>query len=85
MPEKAQFLIEEITDLASRGGLLVSGKVLAGVITTGETLRDAVTGESAKVLGVEFETPRSRRMGWVTLVVERTNPTPVFVGRILVT
>ena len=85
MSETAQFLIEEVTDLRSRGGLLVSGKVLAGQISTGETLRDAVTGATARVLGVEFETPQDRTLNRITLVVERTDPTPVAVGRILVT
>lgn len=85
MSEKAQFLIEEVVDLPSRGGLLVTGKVLAGQISRGERLLDAVTGATAEVLGVEFETPRSRELNLTTLVVERVTPTPVAVGRVLVT
>lgn len=85
MPEPAQFLIEEVFDLPSRGGLLVTGEVLAGRISGGETLRDAVTGVTATVLGVEFGTPKSLAENRVTLVVERTQPTPVAVGRILTT
>ncbi len=85
MSETAQFLIEEIVDLPSRGGLVVTGKVLAGRISAGETLRDAVTGATAAVLGLEFETPKDRAANRTSLVVERTSPTPVAVGRILTT
>jgi hypothetical protein len=85
MMERAQFLIEEVFDLPSRGGLLVTGKVLAGRISAGETLLDAVTGARATVLGLEFPTPANREADTVTLVVERTDPTPVAVGRVLTT
>ena len=85
MAESAQFLIEEVIDLRSRGGLLVSGKVLAGQISMGETLRDSASGVTAKVLGMEFETPADRAANRTTLVVERTDPTPVAVGRVLTT
>ena len=85
MAEAALFLIEEVFDVRSRGGLLVSGKVLAGEVSAGETLRDAVTGEGVRVLGVEFETPKDRELGRTTLVVERTSPTPVAIGRVLTT
>jgi hypothetical protein len=80
-----QFLIEEVFDLPSRGGLLVSGKVLAGRISAGERLQDAVTGATATVLALEFPTPASRAANTITLVVERTDPTSVVVGRILTT
>jgi hypothetical protein len=83
--EAAQFLIEEVADLTGRGGLLVTGRVLSGRIARGDILRDATTSVAATVLGVEFETPRTRALNLTTLVVERTDPTPVSVGRILVT
>ena len=85
MTEPAQFLIEEVFDLPMREGLLVPGKVLAGRISVGETLRDAATGATATVLAVEFETPKSRAAGRTTLVVERTSPTPAAAGRVLTT
>lgn len=85
MSQAAQFLIEEVWDIPTRGGLLASGKLLAGRISAGATLRDAVTGVTAAVLGVEFETPADRELDRTTLVVERTDPTPVVVGRVLTT
>ena len=85
MSETAQFLVEEVFDLPSRGGLLVTGQVLAGRIATGETLQDAVTVTAAQVLGVEFHAPANRPENTVTLVIARTDPTPVAIGRVLIT
>jgi len=83
MPETAQFLVEEVFDLPKRGGLLVTGRVLAGRIAPGETLRDAVTGTAAEVLGVESHASANRPENAVTLVFARTDPTPVAIGRFL--
>jgi hypothetical protein len=84
MAETAQFSIEEVFDLRSRGGLLAVGRVVAGRISAGMTLQDPSTGQRVRVLGVEFLTPKARQLGRTTLVLERTSPTPVQPGRVLI-
>jgi len=83
MAPRVRFSIETVFDLPHRGGLLASGTLLEGEITRGAVLRDEATGMRTTVLGVEFETPADRRTGRTTLLLERTVPTPVVVGRVL--
>ena len=83
MTEQVRFSVEAVFDLSNRAGLLASGKVLAGVIRPGMILLDEDSGRSAKVLGVEFQSPADRRTGRTTLLVERTRDSPVTEGRTL--
>jgi hypothetical protein len=70
------FLVSEVWDLASRDGLLVSGKTMSGKIRSGMILQDPA-GHRTEVLALEFLSPRDIAMGEVTIMVERTQPSPV--------
>ena len=76
------FSVSSVADLRSRGGLLATGTVLDGVIAAGAVLSDEA-GHAVEVLGVEFMTPRNRAEGTVTLVLQRTEPSPVVAGAVL--
>jgi hypothetical protein len=54
-------------------------------ISAGETLQDALTGARSTVLGLEFATPVNLEADTITLVVERTDPSPVAIGRVRTT
>jgi hypothetical protein len=79
MTPTVRFSVEEVFDLPARGGLLALGTVLEGVISEGMVLQDEATGARTTVLGVEFHAPPGRS----TLVLERTDPSPVADGRVL--
>lgn len=83
MASRVRFSVEMVLDLPQRGGLLASGVVLSGEISTGTVLRDESTGARTTVLGVQFESPADRRTGRTTLLLERTVPTPAVTGRVL--
>ena len=76
-----RFLIEKVYDLPHRT-LLISGIPLRGVMEPEMVLGDG-TGATAKVLGIDFQSPTDRRLGLVTLAVERSTPSPVAVGTVL--
>lgn len=73
--------VEKTFDWAGRG-LMISGMPLGGVIEAGMRLGNG-TGARVTVLAVEAESPRDRREGWVTLVLESTTPTPAVPGAVL--
>jgi hypothetical protein len=77
-----RFSVRDVVDLKSRGGLLATGKVLDGAVAAGAVLSDGA-GRAVEVLGVEFMTPRNRAEGTVTLVLQRTDPSPVITGALL--
>jgi len=76
-----RFLIEKVYDLPHRT-LLISGIPLHGVMEPEMVLGDG-TGATAKVLGIEFQSPTDRKLGLVTLAMERSTPSPVAVGTVL--
>jgi hypothetical protein len=78
-----RFSVEKVFDHADRGGLLVSGWILGGVIEPGTTLGDG-TGAQTTVVAVDFESPEDRRTGQTTLLLARTTPSPVGLGTVLV-
>jgi hypothetical protein len=61
------FSVEEVFDLASRGGLLVAGQLVTGKVGAGSVLRTG-DGQPVAVLGVELTGVGGGRF---TLVVER--------------
>ena len=65
-----------VFDLDDRHGLLVTGKTLEGKVLEGMTLQDE-SHQQARVLGLEFLSPRDIETGEVTILVERTEPSPV--------
>lgn len=69
------FLVSEVWDLPTRDGLMVSGKTVMGKLSSGMVLRDEA-GHSARVLSLEFLSPRDKALGEVTIMLERTTPTP---------
>ena len=74
-PTETSFLVTHVWDLAYRDGLLVSGRTLAGKVKVGMTLRDDA-GHQARILALEFLSPRDIRTGEVTILVARTDPSP---------
>lgn len=64
-------------------GLMISGFPLHGIVEPGMRLGNG-TGLRVKVLSTIAPTPRDRREGWTTVVVEDIRPTPVTVGTVLV-
>ena len=81
--------VEEVFDLAGRGGLVVVVSSLVETTACGTTagvprLRDEVTGRAVRVLGVDHPTPRTQRTGEVILVVDRADAEVVEAGRVWV-
>ncbi|HEX5120528.1 MAG TPA: hypothetical protein VFW65_35565 [Pseudonocardiaceae bacterium] len=81
-PTETSFLVTDVWDLPSRDGLLTSGKTLTGKIRTGMTLRDDA-GHQTSVLALEFLSPRDIANGEVTVMLERTDPSPVRLNAVL--
>lgn len=77
-----RFSVERMYDLADEKGLLASGWILGGDISPGMVLGDG-TGARTTVLAIEFESPEDRRTGQITLLLERTTPSPVRLGTVL--
>ena len=77
------FVVTHVFDLESREGLLVSGAVPQGKLQQGMLLRDDTTGARAQVLALEFLSPRDIRTGEVTILLERTSPSPARPGATL--
>jgi hypothetical protein len=73
------FSVEEVFDLAARGGLLVAGQLVTGKVGTGSVLRTA-DGRPVKVLGLELTGVGGGRF---TLLVERSGVPPLEPGAVL--
>lgn len=76
------FLVSEVWDLPGRDGLMVSGKTVEGKLRSGMSLRDEA-GQVVRVLSLEFLSPRDRALGEVTIMLERTDPSPARRGALL--
>lgn len=76
------FQVTHVFDLPDRDGLLTSGKTLAGKVQPGMVLQDQ-SGRTARVLALEFLSPRDIRTGEVTVTLERTDPSPVQPSAVL--
>jgi hypothetical protein len=66
----ARFEVHATFDLPGRSGLLASGTVTEGSIAPGDVLREVRSGESRRVLSVEFPSPADQRADRVTLVLD---------------
>jgi tetratricopeptide (TPR) repeat protein len=75
-PAETSFLVSMVWDLPGRDGLLTSGKTLAGKVRRGMVLQDDA-GRKTRILALEFLSPRDVATGEVTILVERTHPSPV--------
>jgi hypothetical protein len=75
-PTEATFLVTHVWDLPGRDGLTTSGKTLTGKVKTGMTLQNDA-GHKTRVLALEFLSPRDIAAGEVTILLERTDPSPV--------
>jgi hypothetical protein len=73
--QPATFLVALVFDLEGRDGLLVSGKTLDGKVRKGMTLEND-SRQRAQVLQLEFLSPRDVAEGEVTILLERTDPSP---------
>jgi len=76
---KVSFMVLEVFDLAGRSGLLVSGRLVTGVVARGDVLRESESGALINVLGVEF--PSVAHLDRVTLVVDRRDGAYLVSGR----
>ena len=77
-----QFRVNEVFDIAARGGLIAVGSTSNGEFVGIPRLRDDATGHPIRVLGVDHPTPRTRRTGETILVVDRADADYVAVGRL---
>ena len=62
------FLVEDVFDIASRGGVLVAGRLYGGVVAAGSTL---FTYDRRPVRVMTIELIRGKSDDAVTLLVER--------------
>lgn len=77
-----QFLVNEVFDVPSRGGLIAVGSTRNGDFIGIPRLRDDASGQPIHVLGVDHPTPRTRRTGDTILVIDRADADHVAVGRL---
>jgi hypothetical protein len=77
-----QFLINEVFDIPTRGGLIAVGSTRNGDLVGIPRLRDEASGQPIHVLGIDFPTPRTQRTGETILVVDRADADHVAVGRV---
>lgn len=75
-PTETSFLVTKVWDLPDRDGLVTSGRKLSGKLKAGMTLQNE-SGLSTTILALEFLSPRDIALGEVTILLERTNPSPV--------
>jgi hypothetical protein len=76
-----QFVVNEVFDLPTRGGLIAVGSTRNGEFIGIPKLRDEASGQLIRVLGVDHRTPRTQRTGEMILVVDRADAALVAVGR----
>jgi len=79
-----RFEIEQVFDLPTRGGLIASGRITAGSVRAGLTLRDQETGETVRVIGVEMMAPPVDRPDQAAIIVDRRDSAAVRQGRTLI-
>ena len=77
-----QFLVNEVFDIPTRGGLIAVGSTRNGELVGIPQLRDEASGQPIHVLGVDHPTPRTQRTGETVLVVDRADAAFVAVGRL---
>ncbi|MEU4391268.1 hypothetical protein [Kribbella sp. NPDC023855] len=92
VPEEVElvvFSVEEVFDIAARGGLLVVGELASGKIGPGTVLRTA-DGRPVTVLGLEFpprrpggRPPEDGTAQRLTLLVDRADAPPLGAGAVL--
>jgi hypothetical protein len=80
-----QFVVNEVFDIPTRGGLIAVGSTRNGDFIGIPRLRDEVSGRLIHVLGVDHPTPRTQRTGETILVVDRADAEHVMVGRLWTT
>jgi hypothetical protein len=78
-----EFQVTDVFQISGRAGLIVTGTVLQGEVRPGTLLRDAASGCSFDLLGIELACPRPRRDHHeVGLLVPRTVQDFAVPGRI---
>ncbi|AGL14266.1 hypothetical protein [Actinoplanes sp. N902-109] len=77
-----QFRVNEVFDIAARGGLVVVGSTHNGEFVGLPRLRDEDSGQPVRVLGVDHPTPRTRRTGETILIVDRADAAYTQPGRL---
>ncbi|GAA3348327.1 hypothetical protein GCM10020358_66400 [Amorphoplanes nipponensis] len=80
-----EFQVNEVFDIAARGGLVVVGAVRPGEFVGVPSLYDKATGNPIRVLGVDHPTPRTTRTGETILVVDRADADYAKSGRLWTT
>jgi hypothetical protein len=76
-----RFHVNEVFDIAARGGLVAVGATQPGEFVGIPRLYDEATGHHIRILGVDHPTPRTRRTGETILVIDRADADYVKVGR----
>jgi hypothetical protein len=77
-----QFLVNEVFDIPTRGGLIAVGSTRNGEFIGIPSLHDESSGQPIHVLGVDHPTPRTQRTGETILVVDHADADYVTVGRL---
>jgi hypothetical protein len=77
-----QFLVNEVFDIPTRGGLIAVGSTRGGDFIGIPHLRDEASDQPIHILGVDHPTPRTQRTGETILVVDRADADYVTVGRL---
>jgi len=80
-----EFEVNEVFDIAARGGLVVVGDVRPGEFVGLPNLYDKATGHPIRLLGVDHPTPRTARTGETILVVDRADVEYATAGRLWTT
>ena len=75
-----RFVVEQLFDLASRGGVILSGHLDGGDVAVGTVLRAAASGKEVRVIGIEFHT----KPGKYAIIVDRGGFVPSNVGEVLI-
>jgi hypothetical protein len=77
-----QFLVNEVFDIATRGGLIAVGTTRNGEFVGIPSLHDDASGHPIHVLAVDYPTPRMQRTGETILVIDRADADYVRPGRL---
>lgn len=80
-----EFEVLDVFDIPQRHGLIVVGTVRHGTVRSGVMLRDAATGDSFRLMGVDLVRGRDRDGGGFGLVVSRDERAHAQPGRIWIT
>ena len=81
----SRFRVDDVFDIATRGGLLVVGTFFDERPVGVPAMRDEATGHLLTIVGVEFATPRTLGTSQTTFVLDRADIEYASIGRLWIT